>query len=286
MKTKICTKCGIEKELTEYYKAKDGKYGYAAICKICLIEYHKQRYQKNKTKCNELSKTYYQKNKEKICERGKKYRQDNKEKLRQYYQENKEKNIIRAKHYNENNKDILAERRKKYEKENKEKIREWNKQYYQENKEKRKEYYNTRYRNNPYYRFVRLQRDRRRLVFKKYQWTKESQFNILFSCDKKTFLLYFNNLFIDGMTWENHGKHGWHADHIIAIVNFDLRDSKQEKICFHYTNYQPLWADVNQSKHAKLIPNWKEKVKSIAIAAGVNPDSTIKHIESKYEEAT
>jgi len=41
------------------------------------------------------------------------------------------------------------------------------------------------------------------------------------------------------MTWENQGLYGWHFDH---IKPFDLKDPVQQYLCFHYTNYQPLWA--------------------------------------------
>ena len=32
---KICTKCKIEKEKTEYYKHKNGKDGLNPVCKVC-----------------------------------------------------------------------------------------------------------------------------------------------------------------------------------------------------------------------------------------------------------
>lgn len=38
MQTKTCTKCGEEKELTEFYKKKAGKYGVTAQCKECISE--------------------------------------------------------------------------------------------------------------------------------------------------------------------------------------------------------------------------------------------------------
>ena len=57
--------------------------------------------------------------------------------------------------------------------------------------------------------------------------------------------------FIDGMTWQNYGKHGWHVDHIRPCASFDLKDPEQQRQCFHYTNLQPLWAVDNIRKGAK-----------------------------------
>jgi hypothetical protein len=53
---KVCTKCKIKKELTEFSKDKNSKDGYYYSCKSCCKEYH----QANK----EYSKEYYQANKE------------------------------------------------------------------------------------------------------------------------------------------------------------------------------------------------------------------------------
>ncbi len=55
------------------------------------------------------------------------------------------------------------------------------------------------------------------------------------------------------MTWENHGRHGWHIDHIIPCAAFDLTDPEQQKKCFHYTNYQPLYTLENLKKGDRII---------------------------------
>lgn len=57
--------------------------------------------------------------------------------------------------------------------------------------------------------------------------------------------------FKPGMTWENYGA--WHIDHRIPCVEFDLRDPRQQRQCFHYTNLQPLWGIENVIKGAKVV---------------------------------
>jgi hypothetical protein len=60
---------------------------------------------------------------------------------------------------------------------------------------------------------------------------------------------YFSNLFLEGMSWENHGE--WHIDHIIPI---STAKSEEEIIRLsHYTNLQPLWAEDNLLKSNKLL---------------------------------
>ena len=48
MKTKICTKCGKEKELKEFVKDKTKNDGYKFICKKCHSSKELQRYDKIK----------------------------------------------------------------------------------------------------------------------------------------------------------------------------------------------------------------------------------------------
>ncbi len=91
MKTKICTKCGIEKELDCFSKDSRAKDGHRPQCKSCRSKY----YHDNKEKTAKRSTEYYQNNKEKIAKRRAEYRKNNKEKIAkrraEYYQNNKEK---------------------------------------------------------------------------------------------------------------------------------------------------------------------------------------------------
>ena len=61
---------------------------------------------------------------------------------------------------------------------------------------------------------------------------------------------HIESKFQDGMSWDNYGV--WHVDHIIPCAQFDLSDPEQQKICFHYTNLQPMWAKDNMRKGARL----------------------------------
>lgn len=68
------------------------------------------------------------------------------------------------------------------------------------------------------------------------------------------FEAYLESKFQPGMTWENKGFGDckWHIDHILPSSLFDMRDERQQRICFHYTNLQPMWQQNNISKNDKL----------------------------------
>jgi len=53
------------------------------------------------------------------------------------------------------------------------------------------------------------------------------------------------------MSWENQGKH-WNVDHVKPCASFDLEDAEEQEECFNWKNLQPLRADKNKSKGAKI----------------------------------
>ena len=72
-----------------------------------------------------------------------------------------------------------------------------------------------------------------------------------FGFSKRKFVNYLEGKFLEGMTWDNYGFHGWHIDHIIPIsLGKTLEEIKE--LC-HYTNFQPLWADDNKKKSNKIL---------------------------------
>lgn len=72
----------------------------------------------------------------------------------------------------------------------------------------------------------------------------------LVGCSIEFFMSHLQSLFRPGMTWENYGP-VWHVDHIKPCAKFDLTDPEQQKICFHWTNQQPLFALENIKKSDK-----------------------------------
>jgi hypothetical protein len=80
----------------------------------------------------------------------------------------------------------------------------------------------------------------------------------LLGCTVEHFRFHLEQQFTDGMTWSNYGE--WHMDHIIPCASFDQKDPEQQKICWHYTNYQPLWAEDNLRKSDTIIGEHQVKL--------------------------
>lgn len=72
---KRCSKCGVEKDLSEYHKEKTGRDGFRNDCKAC----RKQNYQANREAALKRKKQYYQDNREAVLEYDKQYRKNNPE---------------------------------------------------------------------------------------------------------------------------------------------------------------------------------------------------------------
>jgi hypothetical protein len=88
-----------------------------------------------------------------------------------------------------------------------------------------------------------------RKSIKKGEYTKQSKTYDILGIDYKGFKNHIENLFIDGMNWNNHGK--WHYDHIVPLVS---ANTYEEIIKLnHYTNIQPLWAKDNLKKGSKIL---------------------------------
>lgn len=58
--------------------------------------------------------------------------------------------------------------------------------------------------------------------------------------------------FTRGMSWERFNRGQIHIDHRRPLASFDLEDPDQIRAAWSLTNLQPLWAERNLSKGARL----------------------------------
>lgn len=208
---KCCSTCNETLPLSSFNKKKQNKDGLSGICRDCI---------------SVISKRDYKKNPELLKLRSNQYRDNNPEYNRQYYKENNEY----FRDYNSNN----SEKRKIWRIENRERIKELRK---------------IRWAKNPQLKLKARLRSYLWFQLKKSNVRKNESSIKLLGCSIEHFKIYLENMFHSEMTWNNYGK--WHLDHIIPCDAFDLTDPIQLAKCFHYTNFQPLWAIDNLRKGAR-----------------------------------
>ena len=79
----------------------------------------------------------------------------------------------------------------------------------------------------------------------------ESTFKLV-GCTPPELVTWIESQFTNGMTWDN-----IHIDHMMPCVKFNLGKSKDQKMCFHYTNLKPLFAKDNRKKHGRVLHDMK-----------------------------
>jgi hypothetical protein len=144
-----------------------------------------------------------------------------------YTIENRDKIKLYGKHYRELNSETIPQKIKEYQKKNKEKIY-----------KKSTEYHKNKYNTDPNFKMRRLLRDRIGKTISKNKITKKT--NEFLGCSIDYFRKFIEDKFFPEMSWENHGN-VWELDHIKPCASFDLLNIEQQKECFHYSNFQPLF---------------------------------------------
>lgn len=138
--------------------------------------------------------------------------------------------------------------------------------WFKNNQEKVQKYRHTRgnsitaqrkkrlYHSNIQYRLRDTIRSRLNDALRKQGVKRSLRFEEYIGCTISQLKQHLESNFLSGMSWDNHGKYGWHIDHIKPLSSFDLSDIEQFKAACHYTNLQPLWASDNLSKGNKCEP--------------------------------
>ena len=227
---KICSKCGLNKELTNFNKRSKSKDGCRSECKLCQKENYEsnREYYMIKMKTNRLKKL------DEYAKRDK-----------QYYFVNRNKILKQKQEYYINNQELLLKKAKDYYKDNKNKRSVYNKQWVKDNiiyyREYQKEYSKKYREKNPH---IILWRSVLRCTLFRLGKNKEGYTIDLLGYSPLELKQHLESLFTEGMSWDNHGE--WHIDHIKPVSKFDPETPMN--IVNALSNLQPLWAYDNISK--------------------------------------
>ena len=245
METKICIKCGIEKNINEFYFRKDWN-KYINICKECNNKKRKENFlncNEQKEKNRIRAQLYYENNKEEVL---------NKAKLR--YTFNSEEKIEKQKKYYKKNIEKVKEYKKEYRINNEEKIKQHKKEFYNKNQKeiikKQIEYRNCRKKEDKIFYFTERIRNTIRTSFIKKGMVKSKRSEEIIGMPLNELYYYLLQTFKDNYGYEWDGIEDVHIDHIIPIST-----AKSEKdvikLC-HYSNLQLLKAKDNLEKRDRL----------------------------------
>lgn len=205
---KICSKCNILLDYSNFYKSKGHRDGFRGICKSCQkqsYKYVKIGRRTGKIKYDEN----YQKN----------YHIQNPDYQKDYYRNNKEHLLNKSSAYYYNNKSKVNENMRKY------------------NKKRRD--------NDPKYKFIGNVRNLIKNAFLRKFTTKSNKVVDILGCDFDFFSKYIESQFDSNMNWENYGDY-WEIDHITPISSAVSIDDVIK--LNYYTNLRPLLKIDNRKK--------------------------------------
>jgi hypothetical protein len=72
----------------------------------------------------------------------------------------------------------------------------------------------------------------------------------LIGCTVEELRAHIEKQWVEGMCWENYGRHGWHIDHRHPLSLWEnlATDFEVQKKAFHFTNLSPKWGVDNSRK--------------------------------------
>jgi hypothetical protein len=212
---KSCYICKLEKSLDCFGKLKNSRDGLRYDCKDCRKEYRI----KNNVHIQEKNKKYYEDKKDDMLSKNKIYREQHKTEICEQRKEyrTREENKVRIK---QKNKEYLPIRKMKI-------------------KEKRKTDLN--------FKLGEILRSKIHKMLK----NQKTSYTKYIGCDVEWLKKWLEFRFDENMKWDNLGSY-WQIDHILPIHGFDFAKETDIRVCFHWTNLQPLTGTENREKGKKL----------------------------------
>jgi len=219
-------------------------------------EKDREYYLKHKEAIKEKTKQYRKTHTTEISEYQKQYRLANRDRLYSYKQNyndlHKEERNSKQKKYYLNHKNEIAHYTKQYQLKHSERLREIAREYRKTHRQEYNERSRQRLLNNINHRITHLLRTRlNKAVSRK---SKKASVTNLLGCSIDALRVHLESQFKQGMSWDNRGmgNKGWHIDHIIPCNNFDLTNYEEQRVCFHWSNLQPMWGLDNIKKGVKI----------------------------------
>ena len=212
---KKCCKCKIEKSYEYFGKLKSSNDGYRYDCNDCRKEYR----DKNKAHIKQKNQIYFKENKEALLQKNKIYRESNADAISIQRQKYRNQDAVKE-HVKQKQKEYLPIRCQKI-------------------REKRK--------NDINFQMSEILRSK----IHKMLHNKETSYIKYIGCDIDFLKSWLEFRFDSKMNWTNLGT-CWQIDHILPINKFDMTNENDIRICFHWTNLQPLDSYENRQKSNKI----------------------------------
>ena len=169
--------------------------------------------------------------------------------LAKYYKLNKPRALYKAAEYRKDNREAIRLRdRERYKNLRADPIK--GEAY----RQKRNFWYNKRMASDPVFKLKNTMRSRIVAALKAGGKIKDKKTTYLLGCTIPDLKQHLETRFESGMSWKNHGE--WHIDHIIPCDAFDLTNIAHQRVAFHFSNLQPLWAEPNLIKSASVPKNF------------------------------
>ena len=221
MDTKVCSKCGVEKALCEFFKDKSKKGGYRRDCKVCNTADRDRRRRANM---------------EKERARRREWDRANKDMKKAYHEANKVKILKRDLRYRQENKDYFLEYNRAYRSKNKQKVKDYHKRYREGNKEHLREVKNSYARksrkSDPAYRLRGIVSNAFWAALKNQGNTKGGATFSTLPYSPHDLVEHLERQFDDKMNWDNYGSY-WDVDHIHpqSLLPYDCLDHPNFQKC-------------------------------------------------------
>jgi len=248
--SRICTKCGEEKDISMFGKDRRGKNGISNHCRVCINAKQERLYYKNnEDRPKRPSKLSDAELSRRNAQRAKRWRNSNQEEVNEKQRERYRTDLVYREKILAANEADAARRKAGIPPTVKSK---------QSDTERKNSYQRQKRKNDIQYKLGQILRVRlREAIRAKVKASKAIEY---LGCTISELEAHLESQFhpnprtsSERMTWINHTKEGWHIDHIKPLASFDLTDPEQLKEACHYTNLQPLWSQANLEKGSKAI---------------------------------